>query len=123
MYDIKIEYITGNSFGSEETENMLDLPTASLDVAKENLKRIKEHYKIYKLKNNYSSKYKDIKYPDFYIQESYEDKGIWGIQDGIKLLTDKGERNYYPFWIGYFELLLGAEIISVLNENDLSFRV
>lgn len=42
MYRIKISYSTGNSFGSEDTWDYLELTWKNLDVAKENLQRIKE---------------------------------------------------------------------------------
>lgn len=44
MYDIEIDYTTGNSFGSERQKELLCNPVTDLDKAKENLKRIKEHY-------------------------------------------------------------------------------
>jgi len=47
MYKIKVEYRTGNSFGSEDTEESLDLEWQDLKIAKENLKAIKEHYEMY----------------------------------------------------------------------------
>lgn len=46
-YRIKIDYMTGNSFGSENTSDYLELTFKDLNVAKENLKRIKEHYEMY----------------------------------------------------------------------------
>lgn len=46
-YKIKISYCTGNSFGSEDTEDLVELDWDNLDIAKENLQYIKEHYKQY----------------------------------------------------------------------------
>jgi len=46
-YRIKISYSTGNSFGSQDTTDYIELVWNSLDVAKENLQRIKEHYDMY----------------------------------------------------------------------------
>lgn len=46
-YKIKISYSTGNSFGSEDTYDYIELTWKNLGVAKENLLRIKEHYELY----------------------------------------------------------------------------
>jgi len=53
-YKIKIEYCTGNSFGSEDESGYLDLSWKNIDIAKENLKRIKEHYEQYRECSSYS---------------------------------------------------------------------
>ena len=47
VYKIKIDYSTGNSFGSEDMIGYVDLEWTNLNVAKENLQRINEHYKQY----------------------------------------------------------------------------
>ena len=52
-YKIKIYYSTGNSFGSEDVEEYIDLEWEDLNVAKENLQRIKEHYSQYEAINSY----------------------------------------------------------------------
>ena len=98
MYTILIDYTTGNSFNSERiSEEELGIVVSSLDMAKENLKRIKEHYKKYSDSPNRGDHYK------------------------LDLLTDKDERTIYPFWIGYFETLHGAKIQNL--EEDLSFSL
>ena len=53
-YKIKINYSTGNSFGSEDMESYVELSWDNIDVAKENLKFIKEHYNQYKELTSYS---------------------------------------------------------------------
>jgi len=55
-YRIKISYRTGDSFHNEDTERTLELTWNNLDIAKENLQRIKEHYEMYKGCNNHYSK-------------------------------------------------------------------
>jgi len=52
-YKILIEYQTGDSFGSNDTKNYLDLEWNNLDIAKENLQYIQEHYELYKLVDGY----------------------------------------------------------------------
>jgi hypothetical protein len=47
-YRIKIGYTTGDSFNSYDKEDYLDLKWSNLDVAKENLRSIKEHYEQYR---------------------------------------------------------------------------
>jgi hypothetical protein len=46
-YRIKISYQTGDSFHFEDCYNYLELTWDDIDVAKENLIRIKEHYEMY----------------------------------------------------------------------------
>jgi len=98
MYDIEITYTTGNSFGSERLVEDLCNPVTSLDVAKENLKRIKEHY---------------IK---------YEDSPNTGGYYQLTLLTDGKDRTISPFWIGYFETLHGARVIAEAD-TDMEFEI
>lgn len=97
-YDIQIDYRTGDSFGSDDRVELLGIITSDLDKAKENLRRIKEHYLRHKDSANYG--------------EDYE----------LTLLTDSGERKIWPFWIGYFERLYGAEIVIDTSELE-SFRI
>ena len=56
-YEIKIKYSTGNSFGSKDTSDVLELSWDNFDIAKENLKAIKNHYKnVYQqIENSYGS--------------------------------------------------------------------
>ena len=39
-YQIKLSYTTGNSFGSEEREELLEYVWENIEIARENLKRI-----------------------------------------------------------------------------------
>ena len=57
-YKIKINYRTGNSFGSHNESDILEIDWDSFDVAKENLKAIKDHYtKVYKeIASSYSDR-------------------------------------------------------------------
>ena len=64
MYRIKVSYCTGNSDGSEYTYDYLELTWKNLDIAKENLQRIKEHYDLYQKVDGYKTnktKYQSIK--------------------------------------------------------------
>jgi hypothetical protein len=55
-YRIKISYATGNSFDSEDTTKYLELTWQNIDIAKENLLRIKEHYEMHRNIEGYGSK-------------------------------------------------------------------
>jgi len=52
-YKIKICYQTGDSEHSYETEDILDIEWENLDLAKENLQRLKEHHNMYVNLNEY----------------------------------------------------------------------
>lgn len=105
MYDIKIFYRTGNSFGSEDAIDNLDLPVESLDIAKENLQRIKTHTEVMrKLDNSYREIDKPV-IPDFYIVDT---RGII-----LKIDNERTHQIDYPFWTGYFESIQRAEIIAI----------
>lgn len=59
-YRISVRYETGNSFTSEEVTDLLDPVWENLDIAKENLRRIKEHYDQYLELTEVSYKRKDV---------------------------------------------------------------
>jgi hypothetical protein len=97
MYDIEIDYTTGNSFSRERETELLGNPVSSLDKAKENLKRIKAHYLKCCDNPNTGREYK------------------------LTLLVDEGVRAIFPFWIGYFETLHGARIVAEID-TDMAFE-
>lgn len=47
MYKIVINYSTGNSYGSQDETQEIELKWDDINVAKDNLQRIKEHYEQY----------------------------------------------------------------------------
>lgn len=136
-HQIKIHYTTGNSFGSEDTSGILELDWNNLDVAKENLKRIKEHYMCYKVDNDYSGKkgyyfssltpeekliYDTRKDQRWYHETKFFSNSNDSYHYSIVLVTDDGnDFQISPFWIGYFERLNWAEIISDDNDMKISF--
>jgi len=97
-YDIKIDYSTGNSFGTERI-NGESVPalTDDIKIARENLQRIKKHYAECKENPNSGKDY------------------------DLTLLTDDGEKTINPFWMGWFETLHGAKI--VLNDEFSAFEI
>jgi hypothetical protein len=100
MYGIRVDYITGDSFRSEHIYGEdIGIAISDIDKAKENLKRIKEHY------------------------FEFQDGPNRGRHEPLKLLLDEKEDVIlYPFWIGYFETLLGAEVYS-LEDNGMRFEL
>jgi hypothetical protein len=117
-FDIRIYYKTGNSFGSHDANDLLDIPMSSYEIAKENKRRIKEHYKIYQERHSYC-KLKDLQFPDFYIH-FYDFGNFKSDIDGIKLLIDDTGKEHEllsPFWIGYFETLHDVKI-EIIDDDD-----
>ncbi len=121
MYKIKYSYKTGDSFGNEDRESLLEYEWEDLDVAKEALRRIKEHYVWYE----------SIAHP-YYVNDSV--KPEWhNIKEGniakdmihymLNIPADNGEEyQFWAPWCGYFETLYGAEIV-VVDEKDMGFTL
>lgn len=120
-YKIKINYDTGDSFKSEPNqEHVLELSWGSLDNAKANLKRIEQHYKLYQDLNSYFNRKTD---KDIKGQYSREDWYVSQNTNLIKLYSDDGRAfQMWPVWIGYFEKLNFAEIITEDNDMKISFN-
>ncbi len=57
-YRIKVSYRTGHSLHSEDTSDYLELTWNNLEIAKENLIIIKEHYEMYRSIHDYGNKIK-----------------------------------------------------------------
>ena len=134
MFTIFLEYTTGDTFHTEETSTTLEAEW-TLDVAKENLKRIKEHYKAYQDRNGYAScmmgkrendLLEKIKNERWFIQQKV---GSWtlGWEHSVRLLENDGSTNDYSCdWCGYFETLHGGRIVGCKpngDDNDLEFSV
>lgn len=126
-YQIEVSYYTGNSFGSEDTKDFLELSWNNLEIAKENLQAIKEHYEMYNHIENPPWGQKRI--PREEIHEKYKNEWWFPETDNIyfahylmRLKTDEGKfMQQWNFWCGYFEGLYGAEIVS--EESDIKFKL
>ena len=115
-YGIEIYYQTGSTFGSSEETSTLDLEWNNLDIIKDNLNRIREHHKWYEDNHGYriySERDKSrIKKPKCADAKRYS---------CIKLLTDdKKELEICAFWVGYFETLYYAKVIT-LEDPELTY--
>ncbi len=121
-YSILISYKTGDTFKSEDKESYVEGTWENLNIIKQNLKRIKEHYLWYSETQNHW-KYSKKQYaellknkPDF-----VNDKYNWA----LNLFLDNGqEYQYSTFWCGQFEILYGAKIEEVKEvDEDLEFTI
>lgn len=129
-YRIKVNYQTGDSFGYNDTEEIIDMGWKNLDIAMENMMNIKTHYeniyiplnshyykRKYKLNDdqifdNITEKYRD---KDFFVlgnDESPDGLDKHYIENCIKLKLDNGRYvQISNFWCGYFETLYSLEIV------------
>jgi hypothetical protein len=125
-YQIIVYYQTGDSFHTEDTETVLDPRWENLDIAKENLERIKQHHEYYHDHNNsfklrYKKKALEEKWknvPDFIVVE----KTLSFPMIKIKL-DNENEMQMWPMWCGYFERLYGAEIQIDYDKSGMRFDV
>lgn len=160
-YRIKYTYDTGDTFSNQYgLEGFLELDWENLEVAKDNLKRIKEHYSLYELLEGYNNRYKDHqkileenRNKDWFVASDRlvvfkEDSpdSFWAIdekdkakvekegmktkyiidettaQHQIRFKTDAGkEWQIWAPWCGYFERLVGAEIVG--EDNEMKFEI
>jgi hypothetical protein len=123
MYKIKYTYQTGDSFHTEEREDLLEYEWMDLDTVKECLKRIREHYKWYQsLENSYSFRKEEVEKPKWHNVKV--EKYIMSNQHCLmNMPMDNGnEVQFWPPWCGYFEHLHSAEIV-IEGDTDMKFEV
>lgn len=127
-YRIKYYYGTGDSFGTEDTSSIFEDEWENLEIAKANLKRIKEHYDFYKIAPKIGSHYekffseKEIKIAK---EAPLKDWYVSSLRHEIPLLkfsSDNGKfYQLFAPWCGYFEHLFSAEII--ISDKDLKIEI
>ena len=132
IYKIKLWYTTGDSYSTHKTSEVLELTWSNLDIAKENLRRIKEHYICYNVDSSYggvnSSYYKCLSPEDKLIYDTRTTKEWYTVDKDLKHFTymislkaDNGNPwVIHTFWIGYFETLNKGMIIS--EDRDTYFE-
>lgn len=118
-YNIKVFYQTGNSFGHEDTDMIVEGDWTDIECIKLSLKYIQEHYEMYKELNFYRSNKEDV-------INKYKDK-YWFNKDcpkySITLVLDNNKPwPYSCSWTGYFERLHSAEIICK-EDTDMKFTI
>lgn len=115
-YRIHVRYETGDSFRHYNAEMDIELTWDNLDIAKENLQRIKKHYEWYRDKHCHFFRHKpSLEKPDF-VDDEYD--------FCLNLKTDEGKEHHYSAstWCDYFSTLYGASIVEEKDES-LSFEV
>lgn len=124
QYKIKYFYHTGDSFHTEDCEDILESSWENLEVAKEALKRIKEHYTWYELIcdwERYSHIHKKSDKPK--PPKWWDVKSPYDAHYCLNLPLDNGkEFQFSAPWCGYFEGLYGAQIFTSMDE-ELSFSI
>ena len=122
-YGIKVYYRTGDSFHSENTDRILELQWNDLDIAKLNLKRIKEHYLWYEWLHNGSRwGHKEVSEPEWH--KPYNDNKYGSEYTLILKADNENDMQIYAFWCGYFEELHSADIINIeKKDNDLHIEI
>lgn len=116
-YKIKYSYRTDNTFRSYDEEGILDCIWTSLEIVKENLQRIRDHYLFY---NAQESAYIQDEKNRVLIEEA-PSKPWFNKEDSFTLFLkqDNGDKLLiHAPWCGYFETLYEAEIIEELVDDD-----
>ena len=109
-YEIRIRYWTGDSFSTEDRETSLDGTWKNVDVIKENVRRIREHYEWYQSLNNYHRSTGKLTKPSWFTAKS---------EHSINLKLDVGTEYYAsPFWCGYFEGLYGIDVVKAKDKTE-----
>jgi hypothetical protein len=149
-YKIKISYSTGDSLHNYDTEDTLEISWNDLNVAKQNLKFIKEHYDMYENITGWNKKtkeecYEQNKDKEWFVYEKILLYNECKIDEKDKHKYDKTKLRYAPddflaqhciklktddenifqmlcFWTGYFEQLKEAEIVMDEDE-DMKFTI
>lgn len=93
-FKIKIHYSTGSSFHNEDTSSYIELSWDNIDIAKENLQAIKEHYEMYlAIERSYGSQLDDQK-----IIESNSKKS-WFVGEKNRLFVDPDGETDRRNWV------------------------
>lgn len=116
MYEIEIYYSTGDSLGIHEETDQVGCVWEDIEYAKLALKYINEHYVA--VRDSYKQEF-EIR--DYYKKpwfDDYENGAYW--YDSLILPVSKGvTQKVHAYWLGYFETLHSASILS--HDSDLSF--
>jgi ADP-dependent phosphofructokinase/glucokinase len=132
-YKILISYQTGDSFRSYDEEQYLETTWEDIDIAKENLQRIKEHYEWVQSHGRFSDG--PLPIPRFIKPRNKKDKIVEHYKNPthtqiqfeyeyyIPIKLDDGtEEICCAFWNGYFQTLYRAKIVST-EDDGWSFEV
>jgi hypothetical protein len=134
-YRIKIWYSTSDSFNTEDASDLLEMKWNNIDVAKANLKSIKDHYICYlvdkKPEGKKSGLFKSLS-PEQKLMYDMKAQQPWYsilsydncYHHTLILKTDDGKDwQISPFWIGYFEDLKEGCVVTDTEDLDLYFHI
>lgn len=117
LYKIKYSYQTGDSFHQEDQEDILEFEWSKLEIVKEALRRIGEHYKWFQSKESYIEK--ELPQPKWF---NVDADHVTNEKYLINLPLDNGkEVQFFCPWCGYFETLYGAEIVTEDSDMKIEF--
>ncbi len=124
-YSIKIEYTTSDSFNPprRQVEN-LELRWTNIDIAKENLIRINEHFTYYEAQDRFylKAQKEEITAKSKNQPWYYKEGKAHEAESYLYLKKDDGtEHRICAFWIGYFERLIAAEIVIDMSDMRIEF--
>lgn len=127
-YTIEIDYTTGNSFGSERSQEQIGLVWTDKNLARKALKSIKEHYKLHEELDNCNCLWtetrnekdilKEVYSKDWYTKLESHGKEYWKYNLAAELDDGTWRSIESGMWIGYFETLHGAKIVSLCDDED-----
>jgi hypothetical protein len=118
-YKIKYCYQTGDSFHTEQLTKVLEFEWEDLEISKESLKRIKEHWKWYSYKTNYYGYKEEVEKPNWH---NVDTSHVTDEHYLMNIRMDNGkEVQFWPPWCGYFESLHWAEIITEDSDMKIEF--
>ena len=114
-FQIKVSYTTGDSYGTENTYDILDYEWENEKVAIENAEAIIQHYNAYQQENDGRWV---VKYDQDYMKKWWYDEptrlesGWPNIDASMLIKLDDGTLvRYHCPWCGYFEHLNEVEIV------------
>lgn len=122
VYMINIEYEDGDTNGRSDRNLTLPFKWTDKFVAKEALKRIREHYEWWRCDKDYCfhAKGKCAPKPEW-VKRLPKQK--WGMDTDVLIPLDNDtEEPYYADWCGYFARLQGGTIVTMPEEGT-SFRI
>lgn len=116
MYSIELTYTTGNTFGSDEVQRILDYEWDTEEKAINEMNKIRDHW-IYnkKLSSTHKQDEKKLLKTKAFMKEWFKP----GESDYILILKDNDGNNIelYANWLGYFETLHSTKVINT-NQKE-----
>ena len=122
MYTIEVNYGTGNSFGSEDVTENVNLVWASKDLARKALKCLSEHYKVYS-SSGYSrlsreQQQKQLSQYSWYKPDLLSYQSVWEFSCFVELDDGSFRTLNVSSWCGYFETLYSAKVVLYSGEDE-----